>query len=249
MEGYQRFLTKGSKPFNPLELAKETEDIVIKDDARKYTAFYCTGVYGGISTGYTVGCCLRCIFCWASPSRDFPEKYGFSVSPEEAYNRLMNNAIKRRVKRVRISGGEPTLGKNHLIALLEHLRKRDMLFILETNGILLGADDSYVDELRRFSNIHIRLCIKAGTQEGFESRTGAKGKFYKLPFIAVKKLIKTKLNFHVAAMTDERIMPKEERLKMLEELSNAGYDDWLEEEICDPYDMTIKRLQSVGREI
>ncbi|MCK4584755.1 radical SAM protein, partial [candidate division WOR-3 bacterium] len=105
-------MTKDSKPFNPLELAKETEDIVIKDDARKYTAFYCTGVYGGISTGYTVGCCLRCIFCWASPSRDFPEKYGFSVNPEEAYSRLMTNALKRRVKRVRISGGEPTLGKN-----------------------------------------------------------------------------------------------------------------------------------------
>ena len=51
METYPRFLRQGFRPFNPLELAWRTEEIVTRGDARKYTAFYCTGVYGGISTG------------------------------------------------------------------------------------------------------------------------------------------------------------------------------------------------------
>lgn len=66
---YPRCVTKGFEPFDPLWLARETERLVCRGDARQYTSFYCPGVYGGISTGYTIGCCLRCIFCqWISPA-------------------------------------------------------------------------------------------------------------------------------------------------------------------------------------
>jgi len=57
---YPSFIIPESKPFDPLEISLQTEAIVSKSKSRKYTDFYCTGVYGGISTGYTVGCCLRC---------------------------------------------------------------------------------------------------------------------------------------------------------------------------------------------
>ncbi len=43
-EGYQRFLSPGFKPFNPLKLADETEKIVTRQGEdgleRKYTDFY-----------------------------------------------------------------------------------------------------------------------------------------------------------------------------------------------------------------
>ena len=76
MGTYPRYITPSLEPFDPIELARETEEIVCKGDARKYTDFYATGVYGGIATGYTCGCCLRCVFCWVDWSRDFPEHYG-----------------------------------------------------------------------------------------------------------------------------------------------------------------------------
>jgi len=60
---YPSYLTKKSEPFDPLEVSKEGENIFCRGDSRKYTGFYCTGVYRGISTGYTVGCNLRCVFC------------------------------------------------------------------------------------------------------------------------------------------------------------------------------------------
>ena len=56
---YQRFLSPGFKPFNPIKLAEETEKIVTRkgEDGleRKYTDFYSVPVYRGIATGYAIG--------------------------------------------------------------------------------------------------------------------------------------------------------------------------------------------------
>ncbi len=242
-ESYPSFLTPGSKPFDPLRLAHQTEEIVCRGKSRKYTDFYCTGVYGGISTGYAVGCCLRCIFCWVNWSRDFPFKIGKFFSPEEAFHNLLRNAKKKKVSKLRISGGEPTLCSEHLLSFLELISEMPYLFILETNGILFGNDPEYVNKLKKFKNIHIRVSLKAGTPEGFEKRTGGKGEFYELPFKAVENLKKIGLNFHVAAMTDKRLMPLEERNALLQKLESIGYKDYLEEELCDPYPTSVVRLE------
>jgi uncharacterized Fe-S cluster-containing radical SAM superfamily protein len=106
---YPGYLGEGFEPFDPIELAKLTEAKVCRGSSRKYTDFYCVGVYGGISTGYTIGCCLRCIFCWVGFSRDFPDKYGQFHSPEEVAHRLIVNARRKRLSKLRISGGEPML--------------------------------------------------------------------------------------------------------------------------------------------
>jgi uncharacterized Fe-S cluster-containing radical SAM superfamily protein len=243
---YQGFITKDSVPFDPLELARETEKLCIKDSSRKYTNFYCTGVYGGISTGYLVGCCLRCVFCWVSFSRDFPYKYGKFFTPEEVFERLLSNAKTAKVKKLRVSGGEPTLGKAHLLKLLDLVDDTNYFFFLETNGILLGKEPEYVRALKKYRNLYVRVSIKAGTPEGFERRTGGKGEFYELPYLAVETLKKEGLYFRVAPMSDSRLMPKEERKEMLRKLRQIGYKDYLEEEICDPYDTSVVRLRKAG---
>ena len=137
---YPGFLTPKSKPLDPVRFARQTEGIIGSGDARKHTNFYCVGVYGGISTGYTVGCCLKCIFCWVDLSRDFPQREGEFFYPQKDFNRLVHNAKKRGFKKLRISGGEPTLCPEHLLSILDLTQKTNMLFILETNGILLGAE-------------------------------------------------------------------------------------------------------------
>ena len=85
---YPRYLKLGFTPFDPVELARRTEEIICDGNRRKYTKFVSQRFYGGIATGYTCGCCLRCIFCWAGWGRDFPETYGFFASPKEAFERL-----------------------------------------------------------------------------------------------------------------------------------------------------------------
>lgn len=147
---------------------------------------------------------------------------------------------------MRISGGEPTLCQGHLLGLLNLISGTDYLFILETNGILFGADEGYVEKLTKYKNIHVRVSLKAGTPEGFQRRTGSIGDFYELPYNAIRYLMKAKVPFHVAAMSDQRLMSSEEKIAMLNKLNKIGYKDYLEEEVCDPYPHTIQRLKKAG---
>jgi uncharacterized Fe-S cluster-containing radical SAM superfamily protein len=265
MEGYQRFLAPGFKPFDPLELAKETERIVTQEGPegleRKYTDFYAVPVYGGIATGYAAGCCLRCVYCWSNWSRDFPQRFGEFHSPKEVAQRLFKAAedgivysdhwrkIIPKVNKLRLSGCEPTLGKEHLLSVLQHVeRSKYTRFILETNGILLGADKDYVKRVAEFaSKLYVRVSFKAATPEGFTQRTGSIGEYFELPFKALRYLLGEGIYARAAAMTGSRVMPKEERELLIEKLSeiDPGYESGeLKEEAVDPYDTTIRRLRA-----
>lgn len=267
MKEYQRFLTPGFKPFDPLKLARETERIVTRKGPegleRKYVGIYSAPVYRGIATGYAAGCCLRCIYCWSNWSRDFPEKFGEFYSPREVAQRLFRAAEEGitapgwerfrylKVNKLRLSGCEPTLGREHLLSVLEHvMNSKYPLFILETNGILLGSDRSYVRQLAPFaSKLYVRVSFKAATPKGFTQRTGAIGKYYDLPFKALKYLLDERIVARAAAMTDSRVMPRGERRILIEKLDEidpriARNPLELEEEQIDAYDTTLKRLKA-----
>jgi uncharacterized Fe-S cluster-containing radical SAM superfamily protein len=244
---YPRYLQPGCTPFDPLELAKRTEEIVCRADQRKYTKFYCTRVYGGIATGYTCGCCLRCVFCWVGWSRDFPERHGEFHSSAEAFHRLSRVARKAGVDQLRISGAEPTLGKAHLLGLLERVEDSPFrLFILETNGILLGAEREYARQIARFRKVHTRVSLKAGTPEAFARKTGARPESFALPFQGIMNLLEAGASFHVASMTaDPRIVSDEERQSLLDQLAaiHPALVRNLEEEVVDPYPTALERLR------
>ena len=262
---YQRFLTPESKLFDPLELARETAKMVTREGPegleRKYTGFYSVPVYRGIATGYAAGCCLRCIYCWSNWSRDFPEKCGTFYSPKQAAERLFKAAERGityseywrkripEVNKLRVSGCEPTIGKGHMLKLLEHVKGSGYPFYLETNGILFGADRDYVKKISKFSRfIYVRVSFKAATPEGFTKITGAIGSFYELPFKALKYLLDEAIHARAAAMTDSKVMPEEERRILIDKLNeidpSARYSQTLEEERIDAYDTTTKRLRA-----
>jgi len=251
---YPRFVTADFQLFDPVELAKETEKIVTRKgpygQERKYEAFYATGVYGGIATGYCVGCCLRCVFCWVSWGRDYPERFGQFYSAQEAFNQLKAAAHKCKVNKLRISGAEPTLGKEHLLRLLEHVEASEFpRFILETNGIPFGVDRDYVRKISKFTKPHVRVSLKAGTPDAFKRKTGAIPEAFEIPFQAIRNLLDHNLSFHVAAMSaDPRIMTPEERINLIRKLVeiDPSLVKNLEEEVVDAYDTTLARLKLAG---
>ena len=257
LKEYPRFITPTFESFDPVELTKETEKIVTRPRPdgleRKYEDFYATGVYGGIATGYCVGCCLRCVFCWVSWGRDFPEKFGNFYSPEEAFKQLRAAAHKYKVNKLRISGAEPTLGKEHLLGLLEHVEQSEFpIFILETNGIPFGIDKDYVKRISKFTKPHIRVSLKAGTPEAFTKKTGAKPENFEIPLQAIRNLLDYGVSFRVAAMSaDPRIMTQNERESLVKKL--AEIDPRLvlslEEEVMDGYDTTLARLKLSGLKV
>jgi uncharacterized Fe-S cluster-containing radical SAM superfamily protein len=250
---YPRYLEPGFTPFDPLELARQTEQIICDGNRRKYTKFSCPRMYGGIATGYACGCCLRCIFCWVHRSRDFSEKHGHVKSPEEVFTELSRIARKKKVDQVRISGSEPTLGKSHLLGVLELIEKSSFrLFILETNGLLIGADSAYARELARYKKVHARVALKAGTPEAFTRLTGAKPEFFELPFQGIENLLHAGVSCHVAAMSaDSRFMTGEDRKSLFERLEaiHPALVSNLEEEIVIPYPAARERMRYAGIEV
>lgn len=249
MKHYVRCVRPGFKRFDPVLLAKETERIVCKGNKRRYTGFVLDPEYQGIVTGYTSGCNLRCVFCGGDWSRDYPEKCGHFYSPEEVYKKLLNVGEKFGIKRLRISGAEPTVGKAHLLELLEYVENSEFrVFVLETNGMLFGMDRDYLQEISKFRKICVRVSLKAGTPHDLTRKTGAIPESFNIPFEAIKNLIDYKIKFILAAVTDPRLMSKEERNILLRKLEsvNPNLLSKLQEEIIFPYQTTLARLKQAG---
>jgi len=173
--------------------------VVCKGDLRKYHRFLPGRFYGGIATADCIGCCLRCIFCWSWQKVVHPEAYGQFCSPQEVANKLMKIARKKGFHQVRISGNEPTVARDHLLKILERMPDY-LLFILETNGILLGRDKTYADDLARFNNLYVRVSFKGTNEEEFSLLTGARPSGFTLQLQALKNLYRAGVQVHPALM-------------------------------------------------
>lgn len=216
--------------FNPLEMAVLARNIVCKNDLRKYYRFRPSRFYGGISTADCVGCCLRCVFCWSWKEVVRPEEHGEFYTPEEVAKRLVSIARRKNLNQLRISGNEPTICREHLIRILELIPK-DYLFILETNGILIGDDESYAEELSRFPNLYVRVSLKGTREEEFSRLTGAFPEGFQMQIKSLENLMKHRVNVHPACMISfspgENIRALRKRLKTL----NPAFEDFELEEL------------------
>jgi len=226
--------------YDPVTLSKKTESIVIKGNTKKYYRFRPTGFYGGIATADTVGCNLRCKFCWSSSSVWNTKNVGKFYLPEDVAGILQDIAFKKGYHQLRVSGGEPTIGRKHFITLLENINPK-YLFILETNGILLGADVTYVEELSKFKNLHVRVCFKGCNPEEFSMLTGAE-KGFEYQIKALEYLKDKKMNFNIALVST-----KKERKEFYDKLIGMDLGKiMVEDEEIKLYPLVRKRLYDEG---
>lgn len=222
--------------YNPIELSEKTEKIVSQGDFKKYYRFRATGFYGGIATADAVGCNLRCKFCWSGNSVWNAKNTGEFYPPEKVADILDNIAEKRGYHQMRISGGEPTIGRKHLIRVLENIEP-GYLFILETNGILLGYDQGYVEELSGFKNLHVRVCLKGVSQKEFTMFTSARCGFeYQMK--ALEYLRDQKMSFNIAVVSVQK--DKKDFYNKLVEMGLGSI--MIEEEEIKLYPTVRKRL-------
>ncbi|MEM0000176.1 MAG: radical SAM protein [Desulfurococcaceae archaeon] len=170
---------------------------------RRYYRFRGGKWYGGVATGDVVGCNLRCKFCWSWRYSYYVEKGQFQ-SPESAFNKLILIANRYRYRYLRLSGGEPTIGLDHLYRLLELVEDTRLYFILETNGLLIGRNADDAGKLAKYSKLIVRISFKGCTPEEFEYLTGAKSEHYEYQFLALENLYSSGLkpckDFYPAVM-------------------------------------------------
>ena len=224
--------------YDPLVLTKKTEALAVKDSLKKYYRFRSAGFYGGIATADTVGCNLRCKFCWSAASVWDAQNTGKFYSPQEVAQELQSIAILKGYHQLRISGGEPTIGKQHLIEVLESIDRR-FLFILETNGILLGYEKDYVTALSRFPHLHVRVCLKGADPEEFTLLTGASSGF-ECQMKALQYLQKSQVSFNIAVVSTNA----KKKQRLFAQLQDLGLGSvMVEEEEIQMYPLVRKRLQ------
>lgn len=226
-----------------MELAESLRRIVCRGDLRKYYRFRGGKWYGGIATADCVGCNLRCVFCWGWQARDNPRGTGFWCSPEEVASKLRSIAERRKYAHVRISGNEPTLGREHLLRVLELLDGSNLLFILETNGVLIGSDASYARDLSRFSNVYARVSLKGTSPEEFHRLTGARPEAFELQLKALEHLLDYGVSAHPAVMISFSEPASIERLKLRLAEIDENLAREFEEEYVFLYPHVVKRLK------
>jgi uncharacterized Fe-S cluster-containing radical SAM superfamily protein len=230
--------------YNPVKGAEDVAKVVCRDDLRKYRRFRSARFYGGIATADCVGCCLRCLFCWSWREIVNPRSHGHFHSAQKVAGTLIGIAHKKGFRQIRISGNEPTLGREHLIKVLE-LVPKDILFILETNGILIGHDKTYADDLARFENLYVRISLKGCNEKEFSMLTGAEQKGFILQLQALENLARVDVNVHPAVMVSFSSLENIEALKMRLGRIDRGFENFEIEELV-LYGDIEKRLKRTG---
>lgn len=210
---------------DPIASSKALEKIVTRRSneglLRKYYRFRPARFYGGIATADAVGCNLNCAFCWVKEQRLKPWKYGEFYSPKEVASKLEGIARRGGFTRVRVSGAEPTLGREHLVELINAVDNK-LLFILETNGILIGHDEGYARELVH-KNVYVRVALKGTSNEEFALLTNARPEFYDYQLKALENLDKHGISYRPALMTFSRNI--EDLRRRLERISPGLSED------------------------
>ncbi len=230
--------------FDPIKLTEEVKKIVCRDNERLYARFRPARFYGGISSCDVCGCNLRCIFCWGWKFVNQPEKYGKFYSAKEVAKRLIGITEKFKFRTLRITGAEPSIGREHLLKLLELISQTNYSFILETNGILI--DNNYAAQLAKYKDfIHVRVSLKGSNEEEFSKLTGAKPEAFELQLNALRNLLSADVPCHPAVMVSfsskENIRNLRERLKAIA----PEFADFEQEELI-LYSNIKQRLEQVG---
>lgn len=185
--------------YDSVQRTAEVAELVCDGERRKYRRFRGARFYGGIATADCVGCGLSCVFCWSWDAVNEPGAVGRFYTPRQVANSLTSIARKKGFRQVRISGNEPTIGRDHLLRVIEAVPV-DLSFILETNGILLGHDRGYARELARFPNLRVRVSLKGATPEEFRRLTGALPEGFQLQIAALENLVVEGVLVHPAVM-------------------------------------------------
>ena len=177
--------------------------------------------YGGIVTADCVGCGLICKFCWVSDAVMFhPADVGKFYTPNRVAHGLVTLARKCGLNQLRVSGGEPTIGKPHLLQLLDQLQGKGYPFILETNGIPIAYDKSYAKDLSKYDFVHVRVSLKGCNEEEFTMLTGAKPEGFQLQLESLKNLIEAGVSCHPSIMAS--FSPKKSLRTLIQRLKQVS---------------------------
>jgi uncharacterized Fe-S cluster-containing radical SAM superfamily protein len=228
-------------PFDPLERAREIEELVMRDSMRRYYRFRASRHYGGIVTADAVGCSFLCAYCWNYRRNLCPGGYGTFYSPQQVVEKLRTIGATKGISLFRVSGAEPVLGERSFHHLLEVLRAGR--FVIETNGLILGHQPDLIDFLVQ-RDVSVRVSIKGWNPETFEKITGASGEFFPLPLAALRRLEEAGVEAWPAVMGD--LFGRNGVEELARVLREKGISSRIEVEYLERYPFVAENLKRRG---
>lgn len=187
--------------YRPLELGVAMERIVVDGNRRKYVQLRRSlRFYGGTTSATEVGCNLRCKFCFSDKPVWKPKSTGKFYTPQQVFDGLKKNAERYGHTTISASASEGTLGRQHLFELLDLVEASKFVYILETNGMTLGADPDFARQLACYKRLHVRVSIKGANASEYHTVTGARVSSYRLPFLALHHLIEAGVSCNACLM-------------------------------------------------
>ena len=179
-----------SPGYDPIALAAATEKVAVDGTRRKYVQLgRPLRFYGGTTSATEVGCNLRCKFCFSDKPVWKPQKIGKFYTPQQGFDRLAKTARKHGHTIISASASEGTIGREHLMELLDLVEESEFVYVLETNGMTLGDDEEYARAMAKYKRLHVRVSIKGDCPEQYHELTGALPETYELPYQALGYLI------------------------------------------------------------
>ena len=190
-----------SEGYDPIALTEKTERIVVDGNRRKYVQLgRPLRFYGGTTSATEVGCNLRCKFCFSDQPVWNPKQTGRFFTPQEVFDGLASSARRYGHTLISASASEGTIGLEHLFELLDLVEESEFIYILETNGLNIGADPSIADRLAKYERVHVRVSIKGASEDEFHTLTGARREAYELPYQALEHLISRSVSCNACLM-------------------------------------------------
>lgn len=237
--------------YDPIQRHLATEKLVTRlgpeGQEKKYYRFRPARWYGGIVTADCAGCGLLCRFCWVKDAVMLrPAETGRFYSPRRVADNLTALARKFALSQLRVSGGEPAIGKAHLLQLLDFLKNKGLLFILETNGILVGHDEDYARDLAKYSFVHVRVSLKGCNRQEFSMLTGAESGGFDLQLDSLKMLTEAGVKCHPSVMVSFSSRKSMENLTEKLRQIDPDLTEQMEIEELILYPHVINRLQKFG---
>ena len=126
--------------------------------------------------------------------------------------------------------------------MLDNLRWDGYLFILETNGILIGCDKGYAKDLAAFPFLHVRVSIKGCDRDEFTMLTNSIPEGFELQLRALEHLFDAGVPCNPAVMTSFSSPKKLERLRRRIFVMTPSLMEEFEEEELILYPHVVDRL-------
>jgi uncharacterized Fe-S cluster-containing radical SAM superfamily protein len=121
-------------------------------------------------------------------------------------------------------------------------------FILETNGILIGHEKDYAEELSQFKNLHVRVSLKGTNEEEFEFLTGAPGEYFSVQLESLRNLSEENVSCHPSVMVSFSEAANIRKLKERLATISPHLKNELEMEELILYPHVVKRLKQTRLE-